>query len=199
MHQDNDQVGNAPPVQRERRFEKLRKLGVNPFHGTTDPAVAEAWLESSERVFNLMQCTPDEKFDYAVFLLQGDAYNWWKTIPRALEQPPVLQWNDFLREFYEKYTPPVFRNEKRKEFIELKQKDMSVAEYGLKFTQLSVYAANLVSTEQEKCHKFEEGLSYNIRNRLTPYDLETFSRLTAAAIRAKKLKNEKKNSHIRSW
>ena len=86
----------------------------------------------------------------------------------------MLQWNDFLREFHEKYTPTVFRNEKRKEFIELKQKDMSVAEYGLKFTQLSVYAANLVSTEQEKCHKFEEGLSYNIRNRLTPYDLETF-------------------------
>ena len=102
LHQDNDQVGNAPPVRRERRFEKLRKLGVNPFHGTTDPAAAEAWLESTERVFNLMQCTPDEKFDYVVFLLQRDAYNWCKTIPRALDQPPVLLWNDFLREFHEK-------------------------------------------------------------------------------------------------
>ncbi|MBN8152354.1 hypothetical protein J0J37_22530, partial [Vibrio vulnificus] len=86
-----------PPIQRERRFEKLRKLGVNPFHGTTDPAEAEAWLESTDRVFNLMHCTPDEKFDYAVFLLQGDAYNWWKTVPQSLIQPPVLKWDDFLR------------------------------------------------------------------------------------------------------
>ena len=192
LHQNNEQVQQAPPVPRERRFEKLRKLGVNPFHGTTDPATAEAWLESTERVFNLMKCTPDEKFDYAVFLLQGDAYNWWKTIPRSLVQPPVLLWDDFLREFHEKYTPPVFRNEKRREFIELKQKNMSVAEYGLKFTQLSAYAANLVATEQEKCHKFEEGLSYDIRSKLTPYDLETFSRLTTAAIRAEKLVNEMK-------
>ena len=59
---------------------------------------------------------------------------------------------------------------------------MTVAEYGLKFTQLSVYALNLISTEEEKCQKFEEGLSYDIRNRLTPYDLENFSRLMAVAV-----------------
>ena len=69
---------------------------------------------------------------------------------------------------------------------------MTVAEYGLRFTQLSVYAANLISTEEEKCQKFEEGLHYDIRNMLTPYDLENFSRLMAAAIRAEKLVKERK-------
>ena len=131
---------------RERRFKKLRKLGVTPFYGTL-----ESWLESTERVFNMMQCTPDEKFNYAVFLLQGDAYNWWKTIPYSLVQPPVLNWDDFLREYHDKYTPTVFKNEKRKEFIELKQNNMTVAAYGLKFTQLSAYAENLVAIEEEKC------------------------------------------------
>ena len=82
--------------------------------------------------------------------------------------------------------------EKRREFVELKQNNMTVAEYGLKFTQLSTYAANLVATEEEKCQKFEEGLHYDIRNKLTPYDLEGFSRLMAAAIRAEKLVNERK-------
>ena len=69
---------------------------------------------------------------------------------------------------------------------------MTVAEYWLKFTQLSVYAANLVATEEENCQKFEEGLHYDIRNKLTPYDLKGFSRLMAAAIRAEKLVNERK-------
>ena len=69
---------------------------------------------------------------------------------------------------------------------------MTVAEYELKFTQLSVYAANLVSTEKEKCQKFEERLHYDIQNKLTPYDLEGFSRLMATAIRAEKLVNERK-------
>ena len=115
-----------------------------------------------------MQRTPEERFDYAVFLLQGDAYSWWKTVPDSLVQPPVMSWTDFLREYREKYTPKVYQREKIQEFIELKQNNMTVAEYGLKFTQLSVYAANLVSTEEEKCQKFEEGLHYDIRNKLTP-------------------------------
>ena len=76
---------------------------TTPFFGTLDPAEAESWLESVERVFTLMQCTPDEKFNYAIFLLQGDAYNWWKTVPSSLAQPPVLNWEDFLREYRNKY------------------------------------------------------------------------------------------------
>ena len=69
---------------------------------------------------------------------------------------------------------------------------MSVAEYGLKFTQLSIYALNLISTEEEKCQKFEDGLQYDIRSKLTPYDLENFSRLMAAAVRAEKLVKERR-------
>ena len=69
---------------------------------------------------------------------------------------------------------------------------MTVAEYSLKFTQLSVYAMSLVAIEEDKCQKFEEGLNWNICSRLTPYDLESFSRLTSAAIRAERLVNERK-------
>ena len=74
----NQREINAPRAPRERRFTELRKLGATPFTGTLDPAEAESWLESIERVFELMYCTPEEKYDYAVFLLQGDAYSWWK-------------------------------------------------------------------------------------------------------------------------
>ena len=155
-------VQNPPPVLRERRYEWLRKLGATSFSGTLDPAEAEAWLESIERIFNLMQCSPEERFDYSVFLLQSDAYNWWKTVPYSLIQPPVLTWEDFLREYWEKYTPTVYKREKRKEFVELKQNTMTVAEYSLKFTQLSVYAMSLVATQEEKCQKFEEGLNWDM-------------------------------------
>ena len=67
------EVNAPPPVPRAKRFEQLRKLGATPFTGTIDPAEAEAWLENTDRVFDLMQCTDEEKYDYAVFLLQGDA------------------------------------------------------------------------------------------------------------------------------
>ena len=74
-------MNTPPPASRERRFGQLRKLGATSFSGTLDPAEAEAWLKSTEWIFNLMYCTPEKRFDYAVFLLQGDAYSWWETIP----------------------------------------------------------------------------------------------------------------------
>ena len=38
----------------------------------------------------MMHCGDEEKFDYAVSLLQDDAYDWWETIPDADTQPPKL-------------------------------------------------------------------------------------------------------------
>ena len=43
----------------------------------------------------MMHCEDEEKFDYAVSLLQDDAYDWWETIPNSDAQPPKLTWDDF--------------------------------------------------------------------------------------------------------
>ena len=63
------EINATPPVPRAKRFEQLRKLGANLFTGTIDPAEVESWLENTDRDFDLMQCTDEEKYDYAVFLL----------------------------------------------------------------------------------------------------------------------------------
>ncbi|XP_047943038.1 uncharacterized protein LOC125189854 [Salvia hispanica] len=173
--------------QRGRNFKELRKMGAVDFYGTTDPAEAEIWLKRVERVFNQMDCILEERFDYAVSLLQCDAYYWWETVPQAMIQPPVLSWDDFLREFSNKYMPAVYCDEKQKEFLSLKQGAMSVADYEVKFTQLSRYASALLPTEQDKCRRFEDGLIYEIRSKITPSDLHTYNDLRAAAIRAERL------------
>ena len=68
---------------------------------------------------------------YAVSLLEKDALDWWETIPRSRNRLTTLTWNDFLREFADKYTPLVYKSKKKVEFVELKQNDKSVAEYEL--------------------------------------------------------------------
>ncbi|XP_065880121.1 uncharacterized protein [Euphorbia lathyris] len=138
-----------------------------------------------------MKCTPEEKFDYAVFLLQGDAYDWWETIPNSTVQPPVLKWDDFVLEFRNNYMPEVYLDDKRREFLNLKQGKMSVAEYEVKFNQLSTYVSSLVATEKDKCRQFEEGLRYEIRSKITASDLETYQKLKAAAIRGERLEKER--------
>ena len=75
-HRDAEyEVQGPDPTTRSRNFKELRKLGAVDFSGTTDPAEAETWLKRTERVFNMMRCTVEERFDYAVSLLQEDAYD----------------------------------------------------------------------------------------------------------------------------
>ncbi|XP_074322831.1 uncharacterized protein LOC141659805 [Apium graveolens] len=171
----------------KRDYKELRKLGAIDFYGTVDLAEAEKWLKRTERIFIMMRCAPEEKFDYAVSLLQEDAYDWWETVPDSAVQPPILTWDDFLREFRDKYMPEIYRDEKQREFLTLKQGIMSVAEYEVNFTQLSHYAMAMVLTERDRCRHFEEGLKYDIRSKITPGDLRSYIDLRAAAIRAERL------------
>ena len=56
----------------------------------------------------------------------------------------------------------VYQDEKRKEFLNLKQNIMSIVDYEVQFNQLSHYASYMVATERDKCRNFEKGLTYAI-------------------------------------
>ena len=50
---------------------------------------------------------------------------------------------------------------------------MSVVEYEVKFTQLSHYALAMVAIKRDRCRRFDEGLKYDIRSKITPGDLRS--------------------------
>ena len=93
---------------RSKDFNKLQQLGAKDFNGTTDPTEAETWLKRTERIFTLLRCSREDQFDFIVSLLQGDAYDWWETVPGATERPPILTYEDFLREFRDRYMPEFY-------------------------------------------------------------------------------------------
>ena len=87
--------------------------------------------------------------------------------------------------------PEIYRDEKQREFLNLRQRTLTVAKYEVRFTQLSRYAPMMVTTEKDRCYRFEEGLNYEIRSKLTLSDLRTYQDLRAAAIRAERLIKER--------
>ncbi|KAL0355103.1 UNVERIFIED_CONTAM: hypothetical protein Sradi_3957200 [Sesamum radiatum] len=167
----------------DKNYEIVRRQGANVFAGTTDPTKAEEWLRNTERVLDRIKCTSEQKLRYIVSLLEKDALDWWESVPGSKNRPISLTWNDFLREFSDKYTLPVYRNRKKVEFLELKQNDLSVADYELQFVRLSKYAPEEMSTDELRRDRFERGLRLEIREKIA-IKPPNYSALLEAALRA---------------
>jgi hypothetical protein len=71
---------------------------------------------------------------------------------------------------------------KKKEFLSLKQGNMSVSEYRDKFIQLSRYASDEVADDERKQEHFMEGLIGPLQYQLVSHTFSSFQRLLEKAI-----------------
>ncbi|KAJ8754270.1 hypothetical protein K2173_002170 [Erythroxylum novogranatense] len=125
----------------------------------------------------------------AVSLLQGAAYEWWKFVLRSPQLPVPLTWEFFAQEFKTKYVTEAYRKDRWKQFLNLKQRSLSVAEYDWEFNRLSKYAPESVLTEEFRCHQFEEGLHDSIKEHLAAFSMlqqVTYHQLVQAAIKVER-------------
>ncbi|KAL0293228.1 UNVERIFIED_CONTAM: hypothetical protein Scaly_3145200 [Sesamum calycinum] len=136
-----------------------------------------------------------KKLRYVVSLFEKDALDWWETIPESKNRPITLTWNDFLKEFADKYTPPVYRNRKV-EFLELKKNELSVAGYELQFVRLSKYAPEEVGTNELKRDRFEGELRLEIQEKIA-IKPPSYGALLQAALRAEETSLERSSTEAK--
>ncbi|XP_012435355.2 uncharacterized protein LOC105761973 [Gossypium raimondii] len=174
-------------------IEKLRKFGAEEFRGRSDddPAKAEYWLQSLVRVFKQMACSPDDYLRCVVSLLKEEAYNWWETV-EAVVSEEKLTWEFFQGEFKKKYAGKRYLDKKKREFLDLRQGNRTVAEYEREFVYLSKYARDIVPTEEEMCIRFEEGLNDEIRMMIGGTEIREFVTLSDRAQKMEEVYNRKK-------
>ena len=84
----------------------------------------------------------------------------------------------------------IYLRNMRREFHNLKQRQMSVTEYQREFTWLSKYAPEMLVTEEEKCRKFEDGLNDYIRAHVTGFCHDDFSKIVTCALNVERVKKE---------
>ena len=99
-----------------------------------------------------------------------------------------------LLQFLKQYVGRIYLN-KRRESHNLRQRQTSVTKYQREFTRLSKYAPKILVTEEEKCRKFEDGLSDNIRAHVIGFCHDDSSKIVTCAQnveRVKKEENERK-------
>ena len=118
---------------------------MNPpvFEGTVDPAVAEEWVSTIEKIIEFVQIEDVEKVKCAMYMLRNDARIWWEAVKKN-QDVATMTWAEFLREFNSKYYSQAVINSKVAEFTRLRQGNMSMLEYVRQFDQLWKYAPDMV-------------------------------------------------------
>nr|XP_012466411.1 unnamed protein product [Gossypium raimondii] len=184
-------IRERPPV------DKFRKQGAEEFRATKDDDAekVEFWLENTIRIFEELSCTPEECMKCVVSLLRDSAYHLWKTLVSIVPSERVT-WDVFQEEFRKKYISQRFIDQKRKEFLELKQGKMSVTEYECEFVRLSKYAREFVSTEAKMYKRFEDGLNDDIRLSVGVLEIREFVVLVERACKVEDLLKEKEKNKV---
>jgi hypothetical protein len=75
----------------------------------------------------------------------------------------VLRWRDFREEFEERYYSWEYRREKEQEFLDLRQEDLTVLEYEIRFQDLAAFASTYLPTERHRVERFRDGLRRELR------------------------------------
>ena len=104
--------------------------------------------------------------------------------------PESVTWEFFLAECRKQYVGHIYLSNMRREFHNLKQRQMSVTEYQREFTRLSKYAPEMLVTEEEKCRKFEDGLNDYIWAHVIGFGHEDFSKIVTCALNIESVKKK---------
>ena len=130
-------------------IDSVRKHGVEELHGTSLEVFdkVEFWLEKLQRDLVEVKCPPEQMAKCAVSLLQGATYDWWKLVLRNPLLLDPISWDFFVQEFQKDYVTNDYKETKWKQFLKLKQGNLTVARYEKEFRRLSKYAPKLVLTK----------------------------------------------------
>ncbi|XP_026405502.1 uncharacterized protein LOC113300515 [Papaver somniferum] len=174
-----------PPNKRALLVRRFSEQKPDSFKGSPDPLVAEDWIDKIEKIFTLLGVNDEDKLDLAVFKLEGEATRWWD-LTRRSRNDGLFTWVEFRLAFLNKYFPQTARNQRMIEFMQLTQRNMTVAQYQAKFEELSRFAIHLVENEELKAFKFHEGLRPSIKGRLSILKITSYNEIVERAMIAER-------------
>ncbi|XP_016199566.1 uncharacterized protein LOC107640566 [Arachis ipaensis] len=185
-NENGEDNGNneADPAHPDKPMTLATFLKVNPpkFKGTLIATDADNWFRGIERSLRAQHVPEGQHVEFSTYMLEGEAEYWWQGIQRLLQQNEGdIPWDTFRDKFYKKYFPRAARDAKEIELMQLKQEDMTIAEYARKFDDLCRFSkicqGNPADFEEWKCLKFEGGLREELMNSVVPLEIRNFAEL----------------------
>ncbi|XP_073153131.1 uncharacterized protein [Henckelia pumila] len=152
----------APRARPSAIYEQFRKMDPKDFSGTMDLMVVEGWICLLEASFCYMELGDADQVRCMTLLLMDDAALWFEGVEKTVDVA-ILTWEAFNTLFYEKYYTAEVRVQLKKEFMSLRQGDLTVSEFVRKFERGCHFVTLIGNDEVEKLQHFVACLRPNIR------------------------------------
>lgn len=196
----NEQVPVTGADEALERFLKFRPL---EFYGDVEQEIkAGLFLEQLNDIYDTLKYEDALRVTFAAFRLRGMAMDWWlrASEARTLKNQPWTC-NDFQEEFKKEYIPRWVREQREDEFQQLRQGNLTVAQYTAKFNRLAKYCLRLIDTDENKTRQFVKGLRVELQRALAPLPPMGFAAAVEAATRTEMASSgyTKENSHWFSY
>lgn len=177
--------GTSKPKTDRASFKAFRSSGATEFTGFADPVVAIQWLQNTEKVFRITRVWDEDKVNYATAMFTDRALTWWDATYESLSEDvrDNMTWESFKTRFHDQYCPADLQRRLEKEFLELKQGNLSVIEYETQFNQKARFALRFLTSERDRVDHFIDGLRREIRDFVANRDIPDFNRAVEYARR----------------
>ncbi|XP_073152869.1 uncharacterized protein [Henckelia pumila] len=142
-----------------------------------------------ETAFEFMQITDAYRLRCATYMFHDDARVWWNGAKAALNLT-TLTWNGFKDVFYGKYFTVSTRNRLAREFLEIRQGNMSIAEYVKKFERGRYFVPMISGDPAEELKHFTKGLNAFIRKDVRLSGAKNYKEAVDQAMLSEKDRND---------
>ncbi|XP_057747371.1 uncharacterized protein LOC130966574 [Arachis stenosperma] len=151
---NNGNHGNSNGKKGPMTLSSFLKVHPSSFRGISNPSNADNWIQAMEQALQAQQVSEEQCVEFETYQLQGEA---------------------------QKYFPSLVRNAKELELLQLKQGQMTIAEYTNKFEELCRFSRicqeMLEGFDKWKCIKYEGGFRGDIPIFVVPMEIRVFSEL----------------------
>jgi hypothetical protein len=170
----------SPPLVNKHR--EFMSHHPSTYSHLVDPLDADDWLKTIKKMLNITQCNDHEKVLCTSGRLEGAASDWWDAYTVAHAAADTITWQEFQESFRTHHIPAGVKKLKQKEFLTLKQGNMTVSEYLDEFTHLSRYAPDEVNADAKRQERFLDGLIGPLNYHLQSHTFPKFQMLLNKAI-----------------
>ncbi|XP_060172534.1 uncharacterized protein LOC132638573 [Lycium barbarum] len=187
QRQDVD-PGDRAVSARARDFITLRPP---EFYGSKPEEDPQNFIDEMLRTLRIIHASDTESVELASYRLRDVAVLWyssWISSRGANAPPPV--WQEFTEAFLRHFLPPEVRRARADMFLNLRQGNMSVREYSLRFNSLARYAPAMIADRGDHVHRFVSGLGPHLVKECLTASLQDGMTITRIQAHAQNLEEQ---------